>query len=121
MKLDSPLGRWLLVPRNKWFLAYQLNDSLYWRRRDDDVLHILKQSSTSGFYHYFTTTSSVPLDSHPIVFQQVGKALWTQRPYLPGPSTTPPTLPPGHMIENTLCHPTMETITLGSDGSVHLD
>jgi hypothetical protein len=121
MKLDLPLGHWLRVPRNTWFSAYCLNDSLYWRRRDDTMIYILTKSLTSGFYHYSDTATSVPLDSHPIVFQQVGEALWSQRPYLPGSPVTPPPLPPGHMIENTLCHPTKEIITLGSDGSVHLD
>jgi hypothetical protein len=62
----------------------------------------------------------LPIDSHPIIFQQVGEAFWTQSPFRPGMTTTVPTLPLGHMVENTLCHPTREVIMLGSDGSVHL-
>ncbi len=70
-------------------------------------------SCVSRFFHFAGTTTTLPLDCHPIVFQQVGEALWTHRPFLPGPTSQSHLMPP-------LCHPTRETITLGSDGSVHL-
>ena len=63
---------------------------------------------------------TLPLDSHPIVFQQVGETIWTQSPFRPGAIATNDVLPPNHLVKNNLCHPTNEVITLGSNGSVHL-
>ena len=120
MRLDKPLGRWLPVTRNTWYTAYRSPTTLYWRRLNDETLHILTPSATSGFYHVTGTTSTLPIDSHPIVFQQVGESIWTRSPFRPGSTPTDGIHPPGHMVENTLCHPTRDVITLGSDGSVHL-
>ena len=120
MRLDTPLGHWLPVPRTTWYTAYKLPSNLYWRRGDDDKIYVLTPSQTSGFYHHTEMTTTLPLDSHPISFQQVGEALWTRSTLrLAGPLTPDPT-PPGHLVENTLCHPTTEVITIGSDGSVHV-
>ena len=116
----TTLGRWFSVPRTTWHAAYRCPTQLFWRRLNDEMLHIMTPSRVSGFFHFAGTTTTLPLDCHPIVFQQVGEAFWTHRPFLPGPTSPSHALPPGHMVENTLCHPTRETITLGSDGSVHL-
>ena len=120
MRLDTPLGQWLPVPRNTWYTAYRSHTNLYWRRINDEHIYILTPSKTSGFYHHSGTTATLPLDSHPISFQQVGETIWTRSPFRPGCSPAQDSLPPGHMVENTLCSPTTEVITLGSDGSVHL-
>lgn len=120
MRLDTPLGTWHAVPRNTWFPAYRHNDRLYWRRCNDATLHMMTPSKTSGFFHFASTTTTLPLDSHPIVHQQVGESIWTQRPYFPSQDSYP-ILQPGHIVENTLCHPTGEVITIGCDGSVYLD
>lgn len=122
MKLNHALGRWLPVQRTTWFTAYQSLTHLYWGRLNDEMLHVMKRSCSSGFFHFNGTTMTLPLDCHPVSFQQVGGALRTQPPYLLGPAAAPdPLLPRYSMVENTLsCHPVRETITLGSDGSVHL-
>ena len=120
MKLDSPLTRWFAVPRNTWFPAYRLEDKLFWRQRNDQTLNVLTPSATSGFYHHSGTTTLLPLASHPIIYQQVGESIWTQRPYL-APLATHTPIPPGHVVANMLCHPRNEVITVGSDGSVYLN
>ena len=120
MHLDKPLGCWLPVPRNTWHMAYRSPTKLYWRRVNNETLHVLTPSATSGFFHLTGTTSTLPLDSHPIVFQQVGETISTQSPFRPGAIATNDVLLPGHLVANTLCHPMREVITLGSNGSVHL-
>jgi hypothetical protein len=120
MQLDKSLGRWLSVLRTTWHAAYRSSSHLFWHRLNDETLQVLAPSKTSGFFHLKGTTTTVPLNSHPIEFQQVGEALWTQHPHCPAPLADTTLHPPGHLVENTLCHPTNETITIGSDGSVHL-
>ena len=120
MRLDAPLGRWLPVLRTTWHMAYRTESTIYWRKLNDQSLHILTPAPTSGFYHLSGITQDLPLHSHPIAFQQVGEALWSRSPLRLGRRSTCDDLSPGHMMENTLCHPTKETITIGSDGSVHL-
>ena len=78
MDLDQPLGKWLPVKQNIWSTAYRTKDTLYWRPQDDWDLYVLTRSSVSGFYHYSHTTRDLPLDSHPIKFQQIGESIWTQ-------------------------------------------
>ena len=120
MDLDYPLGEWLPVERNTWSTAYRSKDTVYWRPQDDWDLYVLTRSSVSGFYHYSHTTRDLPLDSHPIKFQQVGESIWTQRPYRMREIEDGTTLPPGHIVANTLSDPSTEILTIGSDGSVYL-
>ena len=120
MLLDAPLGRWLPVLRTTWHMAYRTESTIYWRKLNDRSLHILTPAPTSGFYHLSGITQDLPLHSHPIAFQQVGEALWSRSPLRLGGHSTCNDLSPGHMMENTLCHPTKDIITIGSDGSVHL-
>ena len=62
---------------------------------------------------------SIPFDAHPISYTQIGESIWTQRKHhILHPGI--PDLPPGHIIENTLCNPNTDTLVLGSDGSVRL-
>jgi len=120
MRLDISLGPWLSVPRTTWFPVYRTKDTLLWRRKDDEELFVLVRSETSGFYHYSHTTRSLPLESHPISYQQIGETIWTQRPYRMTLTPSGTALPPGHTIANTLSDPSTDIITIGSDGSVYL-
>lgn len=121
MTLDTRLGDWLPVQRNTWFPVYRDNTNLYWRAKDDSTLHVLTRSDISGFYHFSHTTDTLPLDSHPITYKQIGNSIWTQRPYRIHYTPTGQELPPGHIVANTLTNPTTDTITVGSDGSVYID
>ena len=119
MKLDTPLGKWLLVPWNTWFNCYRSSGSLYWRDSEGDLLR-LKGSGTAGFYSTAGKVATIPLDSNPIAFTQVGEKIWTHKPHnlsIERPTNAPP---PGHIISNTICDPTSDTIITGSDGSVRL-
>jgi len=120
LNLDTPLGKWLPVPRNTWFPVYRAQDELYWRQKDDDTLFVLVKSPTSGFFHFSHTTTTLPLDCHPITYQQIGHSLWTQRKYRPHVPTARVPPPPGHIVSNTLSDPTTEVLTVGCDGSVYL-
>lgn len=119
MDLDHPLGKWLPVQRNTWSPAYRTTDTLYWRVQDDWELYVLTKSTVSGFYHFSHTTRTLPLDSHPVKYQQVGDTLWTQKPYHMHNSMDV-MRPPGHVMENILSDPTRDILTVGSDGSVYL-
>ena len=121
MELDVPLGPWLPVPRTTWFPVYRTKSELYWRKKDDSQLFVLVKSQVSGFYHYHHTTTVLPLESHPITFQQIGHDLWTQRPYRLASRPESPKLPVGHLVSNTLSNPRTEMITVGCDGLVYLD
>ena len=120
LNLDTPLGKWLSVPRNTWFPVYRTQDNLFWRQKDDATLFVLEKSQTSGFYHFSHTTNLLPLDSHPIGYQQIGHTLWTQRPYRIQPKPQGLPTPPGHIVSNTLTDPATDVITIGCDGSVYL-
>jgi hypothetical protein len=62
---------------------------------------------------------TVPLDSHPIRFQQSGDDLWMQRPI--NMRVQPATDPlPGHEILNTVVPGLLDTVTISSDGLTHL-
>ena len=117
MNLDHPLGKWLPVERNIWSTAYWTKDTIYWRPQDDWDLYVLTKSSVSGFYHYSHTTGDLPLESHPIKFQQIGESIWTQKPYRIQENEDGTMLPPRHIMANTLSDPNTETLTIGSDGS----
>ena len=115
MTLDSSLGPWLVVKRNTWFPVYWTDNTLLWRARDDTTLNVLTRSETSGFYHFSHTTDVLPLESHPITYQQIGQKIWTQRPYRIAELLS------GHIVSNTLTNPSTDTLTIGSDGSVYID
>ena len=102
LNLDTPLGKWLPVPRNTWFPVYRAQDELYWRQKDDDTLFVLVKSPTLVFFHFSHTTTTLPLDCHPITYQQIGHSLWTQRKYRPHVPTARVPPPPGHIVSNTL-------------------
>ncbi|KAL3762232.1 hypothetical protein ACHAWU_004770 [Discostella pseudostelligera] len=121
MTLDTRLGDWLPVQRNTWFPVYRDNTNLYWRAMDDSTLHVLTRSVVSGFYHFSHTTDTLPLDSHPITYKQIGNSIWTRRPYRIHYTSTGQELPPGHIVANTLTNPATDTVTVGSDGSVYID
>lgn len=116
MTLDSSLSPWLVVKRNTWFpVYYRTDNTLLWRARDDTTLNVLTRSETSGFYHFSHTTDVLPLESHPITYQQIGQKIWTQRPYRIAELLS------GHIVSNTLTNPSTDTLTIGSDGSVYID
>ena len=89
---------------------------LYWRKKDDLQLFVLVKSQVSGFHHYHHTTTVLPLDSHPITFQQTGQDLWTQHPYNISHLPESPELPAWHLVSNTLSNPQTETITVVATG-----
>jgi ribonuclease HI len=64
-------------------------------------------SKVKGYYHATGTTTSLPLNSHPITYQQIGQDMWTHRP-------TNLALD----IEQT--EPTTEKLIIGSDGLLHI-
>jgi hypothetical protein len=73
-----------------------------------------------GYYHSTGPVQEIPLDSHPIAYQQVGKNVWMQCPINLSLLTSSKNPPPGHLISNTLTNPTTEQLILGSNGSLHL-
>ena len=80
---------------------------------------MLGKAPTSGFYHFEGTSDAVPLDGHPITYTQIGESIWTHKRHnILHPEVDD--FPPGHILENTLCNPTTDTLILGSDGSVRL-
>ncbi len=121
LDLDAPLGPWLPVLRNTWFPVYRTHNQLFWHVKDSSELYILDKSPTSGFYHHTTTTTQLPLESHPITYQQIGNDLWTQKPYRIAPLNEVRDLPARHLVSNTLSSPDTEILTIGSDGSVYID
>jgi hypothetical protein len=77
-------------------------------------------SKVKGYYHATGTTTSLPLNSHPITYQQIGQDVWTHRPTnlaLDIEQTSPP---PGLLTAKTLTEPTTENLIIGSDGSLHI-
>jgi hypothetical protein len=120
MDHDVPLGPWFPVARATWFPVYRTKSELYWRKKDDTELFVLTRSNTTGFYHYSHTTTILPLESHPITYQQIGNDIWTQRSYRMASMHSPTDEPAGHLVSNTLSSPTTEILTIGCDGSVYL-
>ena len=116
------LGKWHAVPRNTWYQCYKSADAVYWRGPDGESLRrlVLSSSRTTGLYHFDRDVTTVPIDSHPITFNQVGESVWTRRPHNLSLEPTSENPPPGHVVENTLSDPSSETIVMGSDGSLHL-
>jgi hypothetical protein len=86
---------------------------------DGTMITILSPSKTKGFYHSTGTVQEIPLDSHPISYQQIGADVWTQRPLNLVLETSIEYPPPGHLIHNTLTEPTTERLIIGSNGSLH--
>ena len=119
MKLDKRLGKWLSVPRNVWFNCYKSDAALFWRDKEGRI-HCMEHTGTSGFYTSAGIIEELPIESHPIDFIQIGEKIWTRRPLNLRAERSPLDKPPGHTIENTICDPTCEKATTGSNGSVKL-
>ena len=120
IRLDNTLGSWYAVPRNTWYPCYKSKSQLFLRQHDTPLLTIMTASKVKGYYHATGTTTSLPLNSHPITYQQIGQDVWTHRPTnlaLDIEQTSPP---PGLLIANTLTEPTTETLIIGSDESLHI-
>ena len=119
IQLGTPLGRWFNVPRATWFPYHRTQDCIYHKDLFSPTIYRMDKTSVPGFYIRGDTVTEIPLDAHPIVFQQVGEKVWTHRHHnivsIPRPAR--PT--PGHIVRNTLCAPT-DRVVMGSDGSVHL-
>ncbi len=73
MDLDIHLGKWLPVVRHSWFEVYKSPLALYWRI--DSSLYLLKSTTVSGFYIIAQEVDTLPLDSHPIGFRDVGDSI----------------------------------------------
>ncbi len=110
VSLDKQLGSWYLVPRNTWYQCYKSRCNLYLRQIEGTTITELLPSKMKGYYHSTGIVQDIPLDSHPIAYQQVGKNVWTQRPINPSLSTSSKNPPPGHLISNTLTNPTTEQL-----------
>ena len=120
MNLDKPLGKWIETERNTWFRCYKSRDCLYFRGPDDTVLQHFRHTETSGFYKYEKDVKTLPTACHPVPHRVVGESIWSRRPYSMQHRHDPPAVPPGHVVGNTLSDSTSETLTLASDGSVHI-
>ena len=66
-------------------------------------------------------TDVLPIDSHPVTYQQIGNDLWTQKPYHLILLDALPDLSVGHLVSNMLSAPDTEVLTIGCDGSVYVD
>ena len=108
--LDVPLGGWYSVCRNTWFSAYHTGSELYWRRCDDATLHVMTKSNVTGFYNFSHTTTELPVQSHPIRFQQTGDSLWSLHKYHPCTTQEAARAPPGHIISNMLVDPSCKVV-----------
>jgi hypothetical protein len=71
--LDKQLESWYLVPRNTWYQCYKSRCNLYLRQIEGTTITELSPSKMKGYYHSTGTVQEIPLDSHPIAYQQVGK------------------------------------------------
>jgi hypothetical protein len=99
---------WHPVPRNTWYPCSKTKSNLYLRQIDSTTVTKLLPSKMKGYYCSTGTVQEIPLDSHPITYQQVGENVWTQRPSNLSLSTSKENPPPGHLIYNTLTNLTME-------------
>jgi hypothetical protein len=77
MDLDNCLGKWLPVTRHSWFDVYISPTDIFWRIEND--IHQLRKSSVPGIYTLGSTVPTLPTNSHPIGFQNLGEAIWTHR------------------------------------------
>ena len=119
LRLDKPLGKWHIVPRNTWFTCYRSPTAIFWRKKNGNEVYAMTYGSAAGFYHIATTISTLPRDCHPIRFREIDNTIWTHGKYAPTIWQTRPTTP-GAIVDNTITDERMEMITLGSDGSVNL-
>ncbi len=117
MQLDNELGQWLPVKQNTWFTVYRTQETLIWRKDEDSTLQVMTRAATPGHYQFSHYSHAVPLNNHPIKFQQMDKMIWTHQPFLLK-STHQPRAPPGHVVHH-MDRDASDTITLGSDGSLH--
>ena len=78
MTLDTPLGTWHEVKRYAWFSCYRTESAIYHRDEDQETFQVFKEKGTS-FYHYAETVTELPIQSHPIACQTVGRTYWTHR------------------------------------------
>lgn len=119
LELNRTLGKWFDVPRNTWYMVYRSDSGVLWRDEKDGVLYQMKPSPVRGFYHIDHRVQTLPVNSHPICFRQMGNTIWTHGKYAPHLriETVPP---PGVVIEDTTVDEAAELVTLASDGSVFL-
>ena len=116
MDLDTPLGKWLPVHRHTWFTVYRSAQHVYWRT-DAGILR-LKPSNIRGFYIEDCPVDSLPLETHPIIYKQTERSIWTHRQYRMSTAAEPPSPPPG-LITNDTLHTSSRALLIGSDASLH--
>ena len=119
MDLDTPLGRWLPVKRNTWFPAYRTNEGILWRRDDSSRLFTMRASGAPGVFQCVGEVDTLPIRSYPIKVQQLNDEVWTHRPFIMD-SPKVERRATGIELEHTIRDPRTESISLASDGSVHL-
>ena len=117
MDLDTPLGLWLPVPRHTWYDVCRTRDNVYWRV--DSTIRKLAPTHHPGLYVFEAEVGSIPLDAHPIIFQQVGSSIWTHRHYRMGTPHALVKSPPGLTIADTITT-CPQFLLVGSDASTHL-
>ena len=119
LELDCKLGKWFDVPRNTWYRAYRSGSGVLWRDEKTGVLYQMRPSPVPGFHHVDHRVQTLPANSHPIRFKQMGNTIWTHGKYAPHLNivTVPP---PGVLIEDTTVDEVDGAVTLASDGSVFL-
>ena len=121
MDLDVALGKWLPVVRNTWWPCYRTKSAIYRRHDDMREFEVFEaQPATPGFFKKTGTTVELPLDSHPIQCQTIGRNLWTHRK-LSLKKQQNKSVPAGHEHHNTLNQQEGGKMVTGSDGSVHLN
>ena len=120
IRLDKNLGPWHAVPQNTWYTCYKSDSQLILRQNNTNLIPIMTALKVKGYDHATGTTKILPLESHPITYQQIGQGVWTHRPTNLALDVENTRHPPGHLINNTLSDPTTVRLIIGSDGLLHL-
>ncbi len=116
MDLDTQLGKWFPVPRHSWFEVYKCPSTLYWRK--DTTIHLLKPTTVSGFYIAAGKIDTLPLDSHPIGFRDMGDSIWTHRKYAMTQHHTPAMPLAGITMRDSVARDA-HSLLIGYDASLH--
>ena len=73
MNLDQLLGTWYLVDRNTLWPCYRTADAIYRREEEMKQFKVFcEQPTIPGFFQHEGNAPGLPLDSHPIQYQNIG-------------------------------------------------
>lgn len=116
MDLDTPLGKWFPVPRHSWFDVYRSPTHFYWKT--EDTIKILRSTPVPGFHVIDGTVTSLPWDSRPVRFQNIGDVIWSHRHYSMVHHNSPKSLPAGITLRNTITTK-RQHLKVGCNASLH--